>query len=316
MGYSRFVLRRLLQGLAVLWIVTTSTFILLHLAPGGPAILADPKLSPVERQAIEHRLGLDRPPAAQYVAWHRNMLRGDLGKSYLYQTPAGRTVLQRVPNTMLLAGLALALSLAVALPLGTWAGRHPGGPADRLLGLASFTALSLPTFWFGIVLIILFAALWHLLPAGGMATPGLEGSLADRARHLVLPVLVLALPGTAELLRYVRSSVATASAAPHVTAARARGIGERAVSRRHILRNALLPVVTVIGLQAPLLVSGAAITETIFSWPGMGRLGVEAALGRDYPVVMAITLAVASAVILINLLLDLVYPLVDPRIRD
>ena len=315
MGYSRFVLRRLLQGLAVLWIVTTATFILLHLAPGGPAILADPKLSPVERQAIEHRLGLDRPLPVQYLAWHRNLLRGDLGKSYLYQTPAGRTVLERVPNTLLLTGLALTLSLLIALPLGSWAGRHPGKPADRLLELASFTALSLPTFWFGIVLIILFAALWHLLPAGGMATPGLESSLADRARHLVLPVLVLALPGTAELLRYVRSSVASASTAPHVTAARARGIGEPAVSRRHILRNALLPVVTVIGLQAPLLVSGAAITETIFSWPGMGRLGVEAALGRDYPVVMTITLAVAAAVILINLLLDLVYPLVDPRIR-
>ena len=316
MGYSRFVLRRLLQGLAVLWIVTTATFVLLHLAPGGPAILADPKLSPVERQAIEHRLGLDRPLPVQYLAWHRNLLRGDLGKSYLYQTPAGRTVLERVPNTVLLAGLALALSLAVALPLGSYAGRRPGRLADRLLGLASFTALSLPTFWFGIVLIILFAALWHLLPAGGMTTPGLEGSLADRARHLVLPVLVLALPGTAELLRYVRSSVAAAAAAPHVTAARARGIGEAAVARRHILRNALLPVVTVIGLQAPLLVSGAAITETIFSWPGMGRLGVEAALGRDYPVVMAITLTVAAAVILINLLLDLLYPLVDPRIRD
>jgi len=315
-GYLRFFARRVLQGLAVLWIVTTGTFVLLHLAPGGPAILADPKLSPVERQAIEHRLGLDRPLAAQYLAWHANLLRGDLGQSYSYQTPAARTVLERIPNTLLLAGLALALSLLVAIPCGTYAGRHPGGRADRLLGLASFTALSLPTFWFGIVLIILFAALWHLLPAGGMTTPGLEGSLADRARHLVLPVLVLALPGTAELLRYVRSSVAAAAAAPHVTAARARGLGEAAVARRHILRNALLPVVTVIGLQAPLLVSGAAITETIFSWPGMGRLGVEAALGRDYPVVMAITLAVASAVILINLLLDLVYPLVDPRIRD
>ena len=127
MGYFRFLSRRLAQGLAVLWIVTTATFVLLHLAPGGPAVLADPKLSPVERQAIEHRLGLDRPLGAQYVAWHANLLRGDLGQSYLYQTPAGKTVLERIPNTVLLAGLALGLSLVIAIPCGTYAGRRPGG---------------------------------------------------------------------------------------------------------------------------------------------------------------------------------------------
>lgn len=311
----RFVVQRVLQGLVVLWIVTTTTFVLIRLAPGGPGILADPKLSPTERRAIEERLGLDQPLPVQYLAWHRNLLRGDLGRSYLYQTPAASTVLQRVPNTLLLAGLALVLSLLLAIPLGVYAGRRTGSSADRGLEIASFVVLSLPPFWFGIVLIILFAALWHILPAGGATTPGLEGSLADRIRHLVLPVTVLALPGTAELLRYVRSSVWGATGAPHVVTARAKGLRERHLVRRHILRNALLPVVTVVGLQAPMLVGGAAITETIFSWPGMGRLGVEAALGRDYPVVMAITLTVAVAVIGVNLLLDVVYHWADPRIR-
>jgi peptide/nickel transport system permease protein len=311
----RFAARRLLQSVVVLWIVTTSTFVLIRLAPGGPSILSDPKLSPVERQAIEQRLGLDQPLAAQYVSWHLDLLRGDLGRSFLYQTPAGGTVLARVPNTLLLVGLAIALSLAIAVPLGVYTGLHVGGATDRGASVLSFVALSVPPFWFGIVLIILFAALWHVLPAGGAATPGLESNVGDRLRHLVLPVVVLALPVTAELLRYVRSSVATAATLPHVAAARARGASEATIVRGHVLRNALLPVVTVIGLQAPLLAGGAAITETIFSWPGMGRLGVEAALGRDYPLVMAITLSVAVGVIGVNTVLDLLYRWVDPRLR-
>jgi peptide/nickel transport system permease protein len=310
----RFLLRRGVQGLLVLWIVTSTTFLLMHLAPGGPAILADPKLAPVERRALEHRLGLDRPLAEQYLAWHRDLLRGDLGRSYLYQTSAFATVLARIPNTLFLAGLALLASLAVAVPLGVRAGLRPGGLADRGLRGLSLLALSLPPFWFGIILIILFAALWHLLPAGGMTSAGGEGSLGDRVRHLLLPVTALALPATAEFLRFVRAGVAEASQAPQIPAARARGLGERTV-RRHLLRGALLPVLTVVGLQAPMLVGGAAITETVFAWPGMGRLGVEAALGRDYPVVMAMTVAVATTVILVNLALDLLYHWADPRFR-
>lgn len=313
MSLLRFVLRRSLQGLVVLWIVTSATFLLIHLSPGGPAVLADPKLGPVERRAIEERLGLDRPLGVQYLLWHRNLLRGDLGTSFLSRTPAARTILERLPNTLLLAGLALLLALGVAIPLGVRAGLHPDSAADRLIGAASFAALSLPVFWFGILLIIGFAALWHLLPAGGMGTPGRDPDLADRLRHLVLPVSVLALPVGAELVRYLRSAVREARDAPHVRTARARGTGERRVIRRHILRNALLPLFTVVGLQAPILVGGAAITETVFSWPGMGRLGVEAALGRDYPVVMALTLTVAAGVVVVNLLLDLAYRWADPR---
>lgn len=315
MSGFRFFARRLAQGILILWVVTSATFVLMHLAPGGPAMLADPKLGPVERAAIEERLGLDLPLPAQYLAWHRNLLRGDLGQSYLYQTPAGGTVLARVPNTLLLAGSALLLSVLIAVPFGIRAGLRPGGATDRVLELVSFAALSLPTFWYGIVLIIVFAAVGHLLPAGGMVTPGLEGSLVDRIRHLILPVAVLSLPIGAELFRYVRSGIAAVANAPHIPAARAKGLTEREITRKHLLRNALLPLVTVIGLQAPMLVGGAAITETVFSWPGMGRLGVEAALGRDYPVVMATTLAVAAAVVAVNIVLDLIYRWIDPRIR-
>jgi peptide/nickel transport system permease protein len=310
-----FFARRLVQGLVILWMVTTATFVLMHLAPGGPSMLADPKLGPVERAAIEERLGLNLPLPAQYLAWHRNLLQGDLGRSYLYETPAGRTVLDRVPNTLLLAGSALLLSILIAVPFGIRAGLAPSGPTDRILELVSFAALSLPTFWYGIVLIMVFAAVGHLLPAGGVATPGLETSVVDRLRHLILPVAVLSLPITAELFRYVRSGIVSVAGAPHIPAARAKGLTEREIRWRHLLRNALLPLVTVLGLQAPILIGGAAITETVFSWPGMGRLGVEAALGRDYPVVMATTLAVAAAVVGVNLVLDLIYRWLDPRVR-
>ncbi len=313
-GFSFFA-RRLVQGLLILWLVTTATFVLMHLAPGGPSMLADPKLGPVERAAIEERLGINLPLPAQYLAWHRNLLKGDLGQSYLYQTPAGRTVLARVPNTLLLAGSALFLSILIAVPFGIRAGLMPGGATDRLLEFVSFAALSLPTFWYGIVLIMIFAAVGHLLPAGGAATPGLEASVVDRLRHLILPVAVLSLPITAELFRYVRSGIVAVANAPHIPAARAKGLSEGEIIRKHLLRNALLPLVTVVGLQAPMLIGGAAITETVFSWPGMGRLGVEAALGRDYPVVMATTLAVAAAVVGVNVVLDLLYRWIDPRVR-
>ncbi|MGH7560364.1 MAG: ABC transporter permease [Gemmatimonadales bacterium] len=312
----RYLFRRAGQAVAVLWIVTSATFVLIHLAPGGPAVLSDPKLTPVERAAIERHLGIDRPLAEQYLVWHRNLLRGDLGRSFLYQRPAGATVLARVPNTLLLAGLALAVGLALALPLGVRAGRRPDGPLARIADLGSFVALAIPPFWFGIVLILVFAATLRLLPAGGAATPGLEGSLLDRLRHLILPVAVLALPISSELFRFARSAVREALRAPHVAPALARGLAERLAVRRHVVRNALLPVATIVGLQAPLLAGGAAITETVFAWPGMGRLGVEAAIGRDYPVVMAITLLVALVVVSVNLALDLAYRWIDPRFGE
>ncbi|MBV6520544.1 MAG: Dipeptide transport system permease protein DppB [Gemmatimonadaceae bacterium] len=311
---TRFLLERLAHAITVIAVVSLLTFFIIHLAPGGPSLLADPKLSRVERAAIERELGVDRPLPQQFATWVTRVARGDLGRSFLYQTPNVDTILARFPNTLLLAGSALLLSIVLAIPLGAYAAAHPGSLLDRTLGLASFTIMAVPAFWLGIGAILVFAVGTHLLPAGGASTPGLGWSVADRLRHLLLPAVVLSAATSAELFRYARTSAGAAFKLPLVRTVRAKG-GRRRTVAWHALRNALIPVLTVIGLQLPRLVGGAAITETVFAWPGMGRLGVEAALGRDYPLVMAMTLFVSAAVVLVNIAIDLCYAWADPRIR-
>ena len=312
---TAFLLRRAAHALTVVFVVCTVTFLLVHLAPGGPAILADPKLTTEERAGIEERLGLDRPLAAQYGIWMSRVVQGDLGESFLYAVPNRRAIGERVPNTALLAGSALLLSVLLAVPLGLFAALRRGGLVDRVVSGLAFVAMAVPTFWLAIGAIFTFAIAFPLFPAGGATTAGAGGDLADRLRHLVMPAVVLAAVTTAELLRYMRSSAQTVLQQPFVRVARAKGLRESAVAWRHVLRAALIPVVTALGIQLPRLVGGAAITETVFAWPGLGRLGVQAALGRDYPLVMAITLFISAAVVIVNLLMDVVYLWIDPRIR-
>jgi peptide/nickel transport system permease protein len=312
---TSFLLRRALHALTVIFVVCTVTFLLVHLAPGGPAVLADPKLSLEEQAAIEERLGLDQPLPAQYGMWMARVARGDLGRSFLYEVPNRRAIAERLPNTALLAGTALLLAVVLAIPLGLWSAMRRGGPLDRVVSGFAFVAMAVPTFWLAIGAIFLFAIALPLFPAGGASTAGSAGGIADRLRHLVMPAVVLAAVTTAELLRYMRSSAQTALQQPFVRVAKAKGLRQRAVAWRHVLRAALIPVVTALGIQLPRLVGGAAITETVFAWPGIGRLGVQAALGRDYPLVMAITLFVSAAVVVVNLLMDVVYLWIDPRIR-
>jgi peptide/nickel transport system permease protein len=310
-----FLLRRALHALTVVLVVCTVTFVLVHAAPGGPAVLADPKLSLEEQAAIEERLGLDQPLLTQYGIWIARVARGDLGESFLYEVPNRRAVAERLPNTALLAGSALLLSVILAVPLGLWSAVRRGGVMDRVVSGVAFLAMAVPTFWLAIGAIFVFAIALPVFPAGGATTAGESGGLIDRLRHLVMPACVLAAVTTAELLRYMRSSAQTALQQPFVRVARAKGLRTRVVAWRHVLRAALIPVVTALGIQLPRLIGGAAITETVFAWPGLGRLGVQAALGRDYPLVMAITLFISAAVVTVNLLIDLVYLWIDPRIR-
>ena len=310
-----FLLRRLLHALTVIFVVCTATFTLVHLAPGGPAVLADPKLTQEEQAAITERLGLDRPITTQYGIWLGRVVRGDLGESFLYQVPNRRAILERLPNTALLAGSALLIAVLFAVPLGLWSALRRGGLVDRVVSGIAYFAMAVPTFWLAILAISAFAIALPLFPAGGATTAGESGGFIDRISHLVMPAIVLSAVTGAELLRYMRSSAQTALQQPFVRVAKAKGLRERTVAWRHVLRTALIPVVTALGIQLPRLIGGAAITETVFAWPGLGRLGVQAALGRDYPLVMAITLFVSAAVVVVNLLMDLVYIWIDPRIR-
>jgi len=310
-----YVLKRLGHALLVLWVVTLVTFGLIQIAPGGPSVLADTRLTAEEVAIIERRLGIDRPIHEQYILWLSRLAQGDLGRSFAFQTTTVQTIMSRLPNTLLLAGLALLFTVLVAVPLGLLAGLRPNSRIDYFLSFLSVLFVAMPVFWLGLLLIILFAVTLNWLPAGGIATPGADFSLGDRLKHLILPVIVLSSVGIAEIFRYTRSSVRSVARQDFVRTARAKGLPESSLNLRHVLRNALIPIITIIGLQMPRLIGGAAVTETIFSWPGMGRLAVEAALSRDYPLIMGITLFVALAVVLINLIVDLVYPLVDPRIR-
>lgn len=312
---TAFLMRRAGHALTVIFVVCTVTFVLVHLAPGGPAVLADPKLTQEEQAAIEQRLGLDRPIAVQYGIWVSRVARGDLGESFLYQVPNRRAIAERLPNTVLLAGSALLLSVVLAVPLGLVSAWRRGGFVDRAVSGVVFLAMAVPTFWLAILAIFTFAIAVPLFPAGGATAAGSAGGLVDRISHLVMPAVVLAAVTTAELLRYMRSAAQTAMQQPFVRVARAKGARDWRVAWHHVLRNALIPMVTALGIQLPRLVGGAAITETVFAWPGLGRLGVQAALGRDYPLVMAITLFVSAAVVVVNLTMDILYTWIDPRIR-
>jgi peptide/nickel transport system permease protein len=311
----RYIVRRLLQSIVLLFIVSIITFLLIHSAPGGPALLANPDLTREEVEAMTSNLGLDEPLPVQYLRWLGNVLRGDLGTSYGTVEPVSTVIMDRLPNTLLLTGVALVISVSIAIPLGVLSATRQNTAVDRIIAGFSFLGISVPVFWLGIMLIILFAVRWELLPAGGMYTLGQERSIADLLKHMLLPLSVLVVANLAALVRYTRSGMITVLNEDYVRTARAKGLANRKVVFGHALRNALIPVITVVAISIPNAVSGAAITETVFSWPGMGRLAVNAANTRDYPVVLGATLTVAVVVVLSNLLADLLYAVVDPRIR-
>jgi peptide/nickel transport system permease protein len=312
---TRYLASRLLHGVLVIALVSVATFAIMHLAPGGPAALADPKLSTDERAALAEYLGVDAPVPVQFGRWVLRAVRGDLGTSFLYQAPTTRTIAERVPNTLLLAGTALLLAWWIGVPAGIAAGASPGGWIDRLGMRLSVIGMSVPGFWLGIMMILLFAVSLRWLPAGGAVADVDGGGVVDRVRHLALPAITLALAASCEFFRYARASVRQARDAMWWRVGRARGLPRARLVWHHGARHALATLCSVLSVQLPRLVGGAAITETVFSWPGMGRLGVEAALARDYPLVMGVTLLVSAGVVLAALLADLAQWAVDPRLR-
>ena len=312
---SRFVLGRLIQACGVLFVVSVITFVLIHAAPGGPAILLQPDLTREQMRELRAEMGLEDPIPVQYARWLGNVFHGQLGRSLSQGLPVTTLIADRLPATLILSGAALLLTLVLGIPLGVLSAVKRNGLLDYLVTGLAFLGMSVPVFWFGIILIIIFSVELGLLPSAGMYTLGEPFSVADRLRYLIMPTAVLAIANLAQITRYTSSSMLGTLTEDYVRTARAKGLAERAVLLRHALRAALVPIVTVVGLLLPRLVAGAAITEAIFAWPGMGRLAVDAAVQRDYPLIMGITLMISAIVVLSNLVVDVIYGWIDPRIR-
>lgn len=312
---QRYVFGRLIQSLVLVVMVSLVMFTIIFFAPGGPAILLSEDLSAEAAAQLAQQLGLDRPFHEQYGQWMWRLLHGDLGTSFSYSRPVAELIPERLNATAWLAVSALLVAVGVALPLGIVSAVKRYSAFDYLATALAFFGVSVPVFWFGIMLIILFSVILGWLPSGGMYSVGQDFSLGDRLRHLILPTVVLSTASMAQLARYTRSSMLSVLGEDYVRTARSKGIRERRVLLRHALRNALVPVITVIGVILPRLFSGAAITESVFAWPGLGRMAVDAAFQRDYPVIMALTLFISAIVIAASLVVDLLYMVVDPRIR-
>jgi peptide/nickel transport system permease protein len=320
---TRYVLRRLLLALPTLVGIVVLVFLLLHLAPGSPVTAiggeGSRRVSAKAAEEMRRAYGLDRPLPERFAAWIGRVARLDLGESFVDHRPVGERIREALPYTLELNGLALLLTLGIAIPLGVAAGGRPEGPLDRVSGGLLFALYSMPTFWAALLLQALFSVRLRWLPlygvAGDAAPAGFAGIL-DRLAHLALPVACLTYGSLAFYARMVRSTVAEMRTADFVLAARARGLSRRQALWKHAFRNALLPLITLLGLVLPGLLSGSVIIERIFAWPGVGRLFFDSILSRDYPVVLALSLLGAVATLVLTLAADVAYALADPRVRD
>lgn len=311
----RYLAKRLLHGIVLLIVISIVMFTIIRLAPGGPAILVQQDVTQEMADTMRKDLGLDRPLHIQYFEWASAILRGDLGMSLNMKRPVIDLVTARMGATLWLATVAMALSVIISVPLGVISAVRRYSVFDYLATTLAFFGVSVPVFWLGLMLIITFSVTLKWLPGSGMYTIGADFSVMDRLKHVILPAIVLSASSMAQLTRYTRSSMLTAIKEDFIRTARSKGLSERTVLFKHALRNALIPIITLLGVLLPRLVSGAAITESIFSWPGMGRLAVDAAFQRDYPVVMALTMLVSLMVVVAGQLVDVLYVLIDPRIK-
>ncbi len=310
-----FLLRRVAQMLPLLVLVSLVVFALIHAAPGGPLALYldNPNVRPQDIERLRRQLGLDRPLTEQYFAWAWAFVRGEWGYSYADGRPVMDRLLERVPATLQLAGLSSLVAVVLSLIAGVVSAVRRG--VDRAVTAGAIAGISLPVFWLGLVLQLVFANQLGWFPLAGRSSFA-GGGFADRLAHLVLPVIALAAATAAGWSRYLRSSMREALAQPFIDAARARGVREGQLVSRHALRYALLPFVTVVLLDASLMVSGAVVTESVFAWPGVGSLFTESLAKRDYTVLMAFLMCGAITVALLSLASDVVVRALDPRLRD
>jgi peptide/nickel transport system permease protein len=321
---ARYALRRVLQAIPILFILSILLFAMVRAAPGGPLSQAyrNPNVTKEQIALLKKQLGLDKPLPVQYVKWLGDMLRGDMGESIKFRRPVSDMIGERIPNTLILVGVSFLVTLIIALPVGILSARKPYSLFDYTATTLTFVGQSVPVYWLGLALILVFyvgivnpATGKPLFPSGGMRTIGGNNNLLDLAWHLVLPVTALSASWAAWYSRFLRSSLMDVLHEDYVRTARAKGATDRAVYYKHALRNAILPLVTLIGLDLPSLFAGALFIETIFAWPGMGRLFWDAARGRDYPVLLAVVMIDAVIIIFCNIVADLFYGILDPRVK-
>jgi peptide/nickel transport system permease protein len=320
------LIRRLVGAIVLLWLVVTITFVLVRVAPGDPSqLLVSPTASAQDAARLRAELGLDRPLVVQYARWMNDLLHGNLGESFASRRPVGRVLLEAMPVSLFLGGTALLITFLVGVPVGIIQAARRGRTADRALTILATVVYAAPSYWLALALIAVFtygAATWGFppwlrLPAFGMQSPGSElhdgARLLDIGRHSVLPLTILAAIGAAGIARYARTSVADILDQDWVRTARAKGVSTRRVYFRHVLFNILPAMVVLFALSLPGVVAGSIFVESVFAWPGMGRLMVSAIAARDYPVVLGATVWYAALVIFANLAADLTLPLLDPR---
>ena len=316
MGLPAYVAKRALVAIALVLVVGTLNFAILHLAPGGPeTIFLNPRITPAARALILKSFGLDRPIQEQYLLYLEGMVTGNWGLSYFYTESAFNVVASRIPATLLLMLPSLILTVLVGILMGILSVRRPYSFVDRFLSSFAFFFYSMPVFWLGFILLTFFAVTLSVLPAGGMISITTTGfDVVDYLRHLILPMTALTLINLASFSLLVRSSMLEVLDQNYIVTARGKGLSERLVFYRHALRNGLLPTVTMLGLFVGSILSGAILTETVFSWPGLGSLTFDSISRRDYPVVLALFFIFSILTILSNLITDIVYGILDPRI--
>ena len=321
---TTYIIRRFLQTIPILFIISILLFLMVRSAPGGPLTAArrNPNITEEQIQKLEEQLGLNRPLPVQYAEWLGNMLRGDMGQSIKFRRPVSEMIGERIPNTLMLVGVSFFVTLLIALPVGILSARKPYSLFDYVATTITFMGQSLPVYWLGLGLILIFYVTLKnpvtggpLFPGGGMNTFGKEGNLPDMLWHMVLPVSALSLGWAAWYSRFLRSSLLDVLHEDYIRTARAKGLADRAVYYKHAFRNAILPLVTLIALDLPSLFAGALFVETIFSWPGMGRLFWDAARGRDYPVLLGVVMITAVLIVSANILADIAYGMLDPQVK-
>ena len=312
---GKYILKRILIAIPVLIGITLIDYAIMCLAGSPLEMLKGPRISDAALQAKEIAAGLDKPLIVQYFVWLWQLLQGNLGYSMKSYEPVSAMIGSHIGPTLLLMGASLTLSLLIAVPAGIYGAVKQYSKGDYAVVTASFIGSSIPSFFLALILIYIFTVKLGILPSGGMNTLGMDGSVADTIRHMVLPVTVLAVSLAGSNIRYIRSSFLEILQQDYLRTARAKGIGYKRVIWKHAMRNALLPIVTVIGMQIPMLFGGAVIIEQVFSWPGLGLMTMTAIMGRDYPVIMGVCLLSAVVVLVSNLITDILYALVDPTIQ-